>query len=143
MSPAPVDDPCIRNSCGLYAECRKIGKQAVCSCKANYVGSPPNCRPECIVNTDCPSNKACISEKCRDPCAGSCGQNTDCHVQNHIPTCHCQTDYTGDPFTLCSPIEGIQVNFYLFLFFLWKNLNICLNIIMFTQIVYYLSMQEK
>lgn len=104
--PTPVEDPCLANPCGLYAECRKIGNQAACSCKKNYVGSPPNCRPECVVNSDCASNQACISEKCRDPCVGSCGQNTDCHVQNHIPTCLCQQDYTGDPFTLCSPMES-------------------------------------
>lgn len=100
----PVGDPCTPSPCGLYAECRAIGDQAACSCLKNYIGLPPNCRPECVVNTDCASNQACISEKCRDPCVGSCGQNADCRVQNHIPVCLCQTGYTGDPFTLCSQI---------------------------------------
>ena len=106
-SPPPVGDPCTPSPCGLYAECRAIGDQAACSCLKNYIGLPPNCRPECVVNTDCPSNQACISEKCRDPCIGSCGQNADCRVQNHIPVCLCQPGYTGDPFTLCSQIIGI------------------------------------
>lgn len=103
----PVGDPCSPSPCGLYAECRAIGDQAACSCLKNYIGLPPNCRPECVVNTDCPPNQACISEKCRDPCIGSCGQNADCRVQNHIPVCLCQPGYTGDPFTLCSQIIGI------------------------------------
>lgn len=100
-------DPCNPSPCGLYAECRNIGNQAACSCLKNYVGSPPNCRPECVVNTDCSSNQACISEKCRDPCIGSCGQNADCRVQNHIPTCLCQQGFSGDPFTLCSVVKGL------------------------------------
>lgn len=103
--PPPVD-PCTPSPCGLYAECRVIGDQAACSCLKNYIGLPPNCRPECVVNTDCASNQACISEKCRDPCIGSCGENANCRVQNHIPVCLCQPGFTGDPFSLCSPIIG-------------------------------------
>ena len=106
-----IKNPCVPNPCGLYAECREIGQQPVCSCSRDYIGSPPNCRPECSVNTDCPSNQACISEKCRDPCIGSCGQNADCRVQNHIPTCLCQPDFTGDPFSLCTPLIKGKVSF--------------------------------
>lgn len=87
--------------CGLYAECRPNGNIPSCSCLANYIGAPPNCRPECIVNTDCSSDKACIVEKCRNPCEGSCGFNTECRVQNHIPICTCRPRFTGDPFTQC------------------------------------------
>ena len=121
-------NPCVPNPCGVYSKCKEIGDQPVCFCLPNYIGSPPNCRPECSVNTDCPSNHACISEKCRDPCIGSCGQNADCRVQNHIPTCLCQQDYTGDPFSLCSPIiKGKNVTligalFHFFLiFFIYKQ----------------------
>lgn len=102
--PTRPSDPCQPNPCGLYAECRRVGDQAACSCMNNYIGSPPNCRPECVVNTDCPSTQACISEKCRDPCVGSCGQDAECTVQNHIPTCLCRQGFTGDAFTLCSPV---------------------------------------
>lgn len=55
------------------------------------------------MNTDCPSNLACITEKCKDPCPGSCGFNAECRVQNHIPICTCIQGYTGDPFTQCQP----------------------------------------
>lgn len=99
-------NPCIPSPCGPNSECRAVGDQPACSCRPNFIGSPPNCRPECVVNTDCPSNRACISEKCRDPCPGSCGFNADCRVQNHIPICTCISGYSGDPFTQCSPIVG-------------------------------------
>lgn len=101
----PVENPCIPSPCGPNSECRVINEQASCSCLPNYVGAAPNCRPECVVNTDCPSNLACITEKCRDPCPGSCGFNAECRVQNHIPICSCLPDYTGDSFTECSKIK--------------------------------------
>lgn len=96
-------NPCIPSPCGPYAECRDIGGSPSCSCNANYIGSPPNCRPECIINPDCSSSKACMREKCRDPCPGSCGVNAQCDVINHTPTCTCPEGYTGDPFTNCYP----------------------------------------
>lgn len=65
------------------------------------MGSPPNCRPECTINSDCPSNKACMNQKCRDPCPGSCGLGANCAVLNHIPICTCPEGYTGDPFANC------------------------------------------
>lgn len=97
-------NPCIPSPCGLYSECRVSGNSYACSCQANYIGTPPNCRPECVVNTDCSSDLSCIAEKCRDPCQGSCGFNTDCRVQNHIAICSCSNDFTGDPFTQCFQI---------------------------------------
>jgi hypothetical protein len=75
-------------------------------------GAPPNCRPECIHNSDCPSNRACINENCQDPCVGSCGSNTHCIVQNHRPQCQCMEGYTGDPYSGC----GIKQSEYIFLF---------------------------
>lgn len=67
----------------------------------NFVGSPPNCKPECTINAECSSNLACIREKCRDPCPGSCGAKAQCSVINHTPICACPAGYTGDPFTYC------------------------------------------
>nr|CAD7425818.1 unnamed protein product [Timema monikensis] len=94
-------NPCVPSPCGRNSVCQVVGTQPACSCLRNFIGAPPNCRPECVVNTDCAPTQACISEKCRDPCQGSCGLNTECRVQNHIPTCTCQSGYTGDPFTQC------------------------------------------
>lgn len=40
--------------------------------------------------------------KCKDPCVGSCGLNTECHVYNHIPQCTCLHGYVGNPFISCN-----------------------------------------
>lgn len=94
-------DPCYPSPCGLYSECRNINGAPSCSCLQNYYGSPPNCRPECTINSECSSNQACFREKCIDPCPGSCGYNTRCEVINHTPICSCLANYIGDPFTNC------------------------------------------
>lgn len=65
------------------------------------MGSPPTCRPECVTSTDCPQNQACIKQKCKDPCPGTCGINAKCQVINHNPICTCKAGFTGDPFVTC------------------------------------------
>lgn len=75
-----------------------------CSCLSNYLGIPPNCRPECVINSDCTAGLACINEKCQDPCVGACGYQAECKVNQHIPNCACPAGYTGDPFTVCQAI---------------------------------------
>lgn len=97
----PPTNPCIPSPCGTYAICQVVNDQASCSCLQGYGGQPPHCRPECVSNSECPSQLACINMKCKDPCIGSCGLNSICHVTNHIPNCYCDTGYTGDPFTSC------------------------------------------
>lgn len=106
--PQPPVDPCLPSPCGLNSICRKIGDQSSCSCLPNYIGSPPNCRPECTINPDCPSNLACIREKCENPCLGSCGFGAQCNVVNHIPICICSEGLTGDPFVSCVPKPFIR-----------------------------------
>lgn len=98
-----IRDPCVPSPCGPNAECRNANGVPSCSCLATYIGQPPNCRPECTINSECPSQQACINQKCRDPCPGACGFNADCHVLNHIPSCVCIDGYVGNPFTSCSP----------------------------------------
>lgn len=96
-------NPCNPSPCGPNSQCREANGQAVCSCLPNYIGSPPGCRPECVVSTECTSTKACINQKCGDPCVGVCGLNTKCQVVNHSPICTCNPGHTGDPFTRCYP----------------------------------------
>merc|ERR1712227_1113614 len=36
-----------------------------------------------------------------DPCQLSCGQGSDCTVQNHVAICRCPRGTTGDPFRSC------------------------------------------
>lgn len=101
----PVN-PCIPSPCGPNADCRVIGESPACSCLANYIGAPPNCRPECTINPECPYNRACMNQRCIDPCPGSCGSNAKCAVINHTPSCSCDIGYTGDPFQGCTPVQG-------------------------------------
>jgi hypothetical protein len=90
----------------------------VCECLPEYQGNPyEGCRPECLVSSDCPMNKACIRNKCQDPCPGTCGVGAICTVSNHIPICSCPPGTTGDAFRICNyvPIKGwssIILNIY-------------------------------
>lgn len=101
-------NPCIPSPCGPYSECRQVDNHAVCSCQKNYIGSPPACRPECMVSSECPQNKACIKQKCQDPCVGTCGYNARCQVVSHNPICSCSPGFTGDPFVRCVKEERKQ-----------------------------------
>lgn len=53
------------------------------------------------MNNDCPKTKACVSNKCRDPCPGVCGRNAECYVANHSPVCTCFCGYVGNPSVAC------------------------------------------
>lgn len=103
--PEPIElepeDPCDPDPCGRYAFCKNQNGYAACMCKEGYFGSPPNCRPECQINADCPNSLACIGEKCKNPCVGICGENAECYVKNHNAICKCLTGYIGDPFSYC------------------------------------------
>lgn len=101
----PPTNPCVPNPCGPNSICNlsQDGKSPTCTCQPSFEGSPPQCRRECTASDECPSNKACINFKCKDPCPGSCGSNTQCAVRLHSPMCSCIDGYTGDPFTSCHP----------------------------------------
>jgi len=101
-----VRDPCSPSPCGPNSLCRAINNQAVCTCQESFVGAPPNCKPECVVNSECPQNKACYKYKCTDPCPGTCGVEANCRVINHNPLCSCPQGKTGDPFSRCFPEPG-------------------------------------
>lgn len=110
LAPAPVQreqpqfvDPCLPSPCGPNSQCRAVGDSPSCSCLLTYIGAPPNCRPECVINADCPSTQACINEKCRDPCPGACGFAALCSVIRHAANCQCPPGYTGNPFSYCQP----------------------------------------
>lgn len=106
----PVNElltPCSPSPCGPNAVCREQNKAGSCICNEGYFGNPyEGCRPECVSNSDCPGNRACIGNKCQDPCPGTCGVNTECSTINHSPTCSCIIGYTGDAFRRCNPIPS-------------------------------------
>lgn len=107
-----VVNPCQPSPCGTNAVCTERNGAGACQCLAEYLGNPyDSCRPECVLNSDCPANKACQNQKCVDPCPGTCGQNAECNVANHIPTCNCFIGYVGDPYRNCNkPAERKIVN---------------------------------
>lgn len=94
-----VVDPCNPTPCGPNSACRPVGTQPVCTCLSGYQGLPPDCRPECVSSSECPSSQACINQKCRDPCPGTCARDATCRVVNHQPICACPDGWTGDPVT--------------------------------------------
>lgn len=103
-------DPCQPSPCGPNSLCHIVNGHSVCTCEAGYIGTPPTCRPECIVSSECPQDKACVNKKCVDPCPNTCGLNARCQVITHNPICSCTSGYTGDPFTKCSPEESKLLN---------------------------------
>lgn len=108
-------NPCHPSPCGPNSQCRDIYGQAVCSCLQGYVGSPPTCKPECVISTECQLNEACVNQKCIDPCPGTCGLNALCQVVNHNPICTCPERYSGDPFIRCQVLVGRfnEIYFYI------------------------------
>jgi len=104
--PESRKDPCTPSPCGPNSQCRNIEDHAVCSCLRGYLGSPPSCRPECVVSSECPPTRACVNKKCTDPCLASCGLNARCEVINHSPICSCLPTQTGDPFKSCYDIPS-------------------------------------
>lgn len=118
-------NPCQPSPCGPNSQCREVNEQAVCSCLPEYVGSPPMCRPECTSSTECSLDKACVNQKCQDPCPGVCGLQAICNVRNHVPLCSCKNGYTGDPFTRCYSMPrkfGSTIFFFFFLTYETKSL---------------------
>lgn len=106
--PTPTN-PCVPSPCGPNSLCRDHNGTPTCSCLQNYIGRPPNCRPECTINAECPGNLACVNEKCRDPCPGSCGIYATCNTVKHVPQCVCEHGYTGDPFNGCSLVQQSKI----------------------------------
>ncbi len=113
VKPTAVEKPrpCEPNPCGTNAQCKEQNGAINCVCPTDYTGDPyTSCRPECLINTDCPRDKSCSRNRCIDPCPGTCGANADCRVVNHIPVCACKESFTGDPYGSCRPIPVIRMS---------------------------------
>jgi hypothetical protein len=106
-TPRPVEviQPCNPSPCGINAECIERNRAASCKCIRDYQGNPyVECKPECVSNAECPSNLACVSQHCVDPCPGVCGAFATCLVTNHVANCRCDPGYTGNAFISCQRI---------------------------------------
>lgn len=109
---APVEtNPCQPSPCGPNSHCREVNGYSMCSCLSGYIGSPPTCRPECSIDSDCSPNRACSNQKCRDPCPGACGENAQCHTISHRPHCQCPPGFTGNAFSRCY-VQQCKTNFF-------------------------------
>lgn len=106
VHPIEIYRPCNPSPCGANALCKENNGAGSCSCMPNYYGDPYiSCRPECIQNSDCERNRACVNTKCVDPCIGACGSNAECRALFHSPHCQCINGYTGDAIRRCYKIE--------------------------------------
>lgn len=110
-----VVNPCQPTPCGPNSKCEIAGSSPSCSCLPSFSGAPPNCRPECVSNTECGDHLACINNKCRNPCSEICGSNAECRVVSHIPICVCLGGYTGDPFIQCTLPTSKLLLLYLYI----------------------------
>lgn len=86
--------------------CVNSGETPACSCHPGFIGTPPNCRPECTISAECPATLACVGQKCKNPCEQACGPRALCSVVDHRATCACEPGLEGDPFQGCSPARG-------------------------------------
>lgn len=103
--------PCNPSPCGRNAICTERNGAGSCTCPPEYIGDPYiSCRPECTLNSDCGHSKACINNKCKNPCKGACGLNAECKVFKHQPTCTCLNGYTGDPLKSCYELLSRKLN---------------------------------
>ena len=105
-------DPCNPSPCGSNAVCKQHQGAVSCVCQQGYIGDPYlSCQPECILNSDCPHDKACVNNKCRDLCRGTCGISAECQVMNHSPSCSCLPGYAGNPFVSCQVVQPSKLFF--------------------------------
>lgn len=96
--------PCSKIQCGVNAICQDVDNKALCSCLPDFYGDPTKeCKPECLMNSDCSPHEACINRKCTDPCQQSniCGLNAICLCSDHTVSCLCPDGYMGDPLIQC------------------------------------------
>lgn len=89
--------PCGNNYCGTFST-----QVALCGpCNSPEYQDSVLCRPECVSNSDCTLDRACIGSKCLDPCLGACGINANCDVRWHDPICSCPLGFQGNPYESC------------------------------------------
>ena len=95
-------DPCaIEDPCDTSAECKVKNHKPDCSCPSGFIGTRGpggTCEKSeigCRQDSECPSQTACISGQCQNPCtlADPCGLNAVCTVLDTLPvrtmTCIC------------------------------------------------------
>lgn len=115
--------PCVyEHPCAPRAECRVQNHLAVCRCPPGLIGNPyvgcrPEPRPECQVDSDCPSKLACLNEKCQEPCGvlQPCRQPGQCQVVDTAPVrtlvCVCPPGFVSSGSGTCKatpPLVSVE-----------------------------------
>lgn len=108
---------CQSSPCGPHAECIEIdsadgagaAKEYTCKCLAEMVNRPPNCRPECTIDSHCPDDMKCTNHHCKAACAaGLCGLNAVCNTKDHSTKCECKENFIGDPYHQCVSKQNLS-----------------------------------
>lgn len=110
VNPCTTLEPCVQPS-----KCEVVPslpvRTMICICPEGYVSSGNGtCKPleaivrvgGCVSDSECPSDRACINDICRNPCA--CAPNAICRVKDHKPICSCEQGYDGQPEIQCTHI---------------------------------------
>lgn len=102
---------CLNNPCPLNANCINNAGSYTCGCVNGTVldAKSGNCRlpGHCFSDDDCSEKTKCNNNNCVNPCEkmSPCGENAECIVSKHTPTCECPQDSQGDPYKKCTKYE--------------------------------------
>lgn len=111
---------CDSDSCAPTARCIGQKHQPVCNCQSGTSGNPyVECssyreQPQCTADAECPSQLACINQRCENPCAQSnvCSPQQTCSILDTLPLrtimCRCPADMITDSSGRCVPIRQDQ-----------------------------------
>ena len=113
-------DPCIyEDPCSPSAECVNIDHEPKCRCPAGFTGDPkircvPIYEPECRIDSDCPSQQACLNEQCANPCTTlqPCHESAMCKVIDTEPLrtmiCICPDGMVVEEGGVCELVPPIK-----------------------------------
>lgn len=119
---------CDEETCALDAVCLPRNHQPQCECKAGLVGNPhqqclppeqtitiQSSKPSCLHDSECPSQLACINQRCSNPCALAqvCSSQQTCTVLDILPLrtmiCKCPKDTFTDNAGNCVALRQHEI----------------------------------
>ncbi|KAB7496769.1 hypothetical protein Anas_09923 [Armadillidium nasatum] len=105
-------NPClVGNPCASNAECYAEQHQAKCRCPSGLKGDGYT---QCLVigcraNSNCPPDRACINNQCKDPCLENpCAPTSECLALNNQAMCRCPPGTYGNPQVRCDPVPEVE-----------------------------------
>lgn len=101
---------CASDTCGPQTECYGINHNPVCECLPGYSGNPKlGCNViGCKSDSECPSEKACINQKCENPCEQQpCITKEICRAYNHKAECSCPPGTISGLYGACMQLDAV------------------------------------